>query len=238
MALCTPFILCPSAARGQPAVFSPPLNPSHTLGSLQAPAAAVSHTGSPRRRGEVGTSEGVVASTTAGSPDICGRQATPRFPRAPTGLQRRLHRKKGVKEEGCRRAWTNSHVRSQPSKCSAMLGSSLIALGDSLVASRQRRCSHLWLGGRCKGGTRHTVVVAVMYWAADAETSLTRKLRACWRPSWTTARTVTNSFGLMRQALLLGRKRHIANELAIADFDLASRPLQMAWHGLGHNHTR
>ena len=62
---------------------------------------------------------------------------------------------------------------------------------------------------------------------------LTRKSRECCRSSWTTARTVTNSFSLMRQALLLGRKRHIANELAMADFDLASRPLPMAWHGLG-----
>jgi len=32
----------------------------------------------------------------------------------------------------CGPAWTNSHVRSQPSKCSGLLGSLLIALGDSL----------------------------------------------------------------------------------------------------------
>ena len=103
----------------------------------------------------------------------------------------------------------------------------MISLGDSLVASRQRRCSHLWLGRRCKGEPRHTVVVAVVYWAVDAEASLTRKSRECCRLFWTTtARTVTNRFGLMRQALLLDCKRYIANELAMADLDQISQPTE------------
>jgi len=41
----------------------------------------------------------------------------------------------------------------------------------------------------------------------------------------------------MRQALLLGCKRYMANELAMADLELTSQPLQQIWHDLDLKHS-